>query len=254
MDELPCIQADALDDSMGIAGFVDVETTGLSAETDEIVEFCIVLFAFRRDTGLITGILNTYIGLREPSVPINPAASRVNGIVPAMVRGKQLDHGRIETMIQRAEFLVAHNSGFDRSFVEQIFPVAATKKWYCSMKGIDWAGKGFTSRSLQSLLRAHDLSPGKAHRADHDATAALRLLCQCGPDGTTYFRELMNGKPARRQPRKTKKDIAAAPERTFRPRPTPKESIPKPTGCSTGCAIMAFVLVGIIFVFIYSLT
>ncbi|MHB8947325.1 MAG: exonuclease domain-containing protein, partial [Bacillota bacterium] len=73
---------------VGIAGFVDVETTGLSAWSDEIVEFALVLFAFGRHTGRIVGVVEEYVGMREPSVPIHPRASAINGITVDMVRGK----------------------------------------------------------------------------------------------------------------------------------------------------------------------
>ena len=62
--------------SYGIAGCIDVETTGLSPYTNEIIELGLVLFAFNRQTGKIIEVLEEYTGLREPVCSISWGASR----------------------------------------------------------------------------------------------------------------------------------------------------------------------------------
>ncbi|MBO8169451.1 MAG: DNA polymerase III subunit epsilon [Thermoanaerobacteraceae bacterium] len=174
-----------------LAGFIDVETTGLSKYRDEIVEFCMVLFSFRPDTGELLEIVEEYTGLREPGIPIHPAAARVHGLYMENVRGCKLDEARIEHLIQLADILIAHNASFDRSFVERMFPAAAAKPWYCSMRGIDWYAEGFSSRGLQNLLKAHGIEVGRAHRAEDDVKAAIKLLCQRGRNGETYLCKML---------------------------------------------------------------
>lgn len=176
----------------GVAGFVDVETTGLSPHTEEIVELALVLFAFDRASGEIVGIVDEYTGLREPIKPIPAAATAIHGITHAHVRGKRLDDARIAALIARAEFLVAHNAPFDRAFVERLYPFVTAKPWLCSMRGIDWRGRGFPSRGLQNLLRAHRIRVARAHRGEDDVKAALRLLATRDATGVPYFRELLN--------------------------------------------------------------
>jgi len=176
---------------VGIAGFLDVETTGFSPVADEIVEFALYLFEFRRDTGEITGIVDQYVGLREPAKSIPRAASQVHGIYQKDVRGKRLDNSRIEEMLHRAEFLVAHNASFDRSFVVQLFPICDKKPWLCSMRGINWKEKGFVSAGLQKLLEAHQINVQRAHRAEDDVKAAIKLLTQFDKNGKIYFHELL---------------------------------------------------------------
>src|SRR5690554_3702534 len=188
---LPYIKGDALDSSCGIGGFIDVETTGLNACRDEIIELAVVLFAYNKQTGRITGIIDEYTGLREPSIPISKAASRVNGLTLQKVRGKCLDMEKIKSMFARAEFLVAHNVLFDKGFVTRLFAAAAQKPWLCSMRGVNWRQKGYGSRSLQNLLQAHAIQVERAHRAEADVKAALALLSRSGPDGRSYFSELL---------------------------------------------------------------
>lgn len=180
-----------LANSVGIAGYLDVETTGLSPVTDEIIELALYLFEFQRETGEITRIVDQYVGLREPVKSIPRAASRIHGIYHRDVKGKCLDYGRVEEMLHRAELLVAHNASFDRSFVVRLFPVCDQKPWLCSMRGINWKQKGFASAGLQRLLEAHQINVHRAHRAEDDVKAALKLLAQFDQNGKVYFRELL---------------------------------------------------------------
>lgn len=175
----------------GLAGFIDVETTGLSPYYDEVVELALVLFAFARETGEIMGIVDEYVGLREPSCPIPSAATAVHGLTLDNVRGCSLDCGAIERLVGRAEFLVAHNAGFDRAFVERLVPLVGKKRWLCSMRGVDWRAKGFSSRALQFLLRAHRIETAHAHRGEDDVKGTLRLLAHCPPGSRPYFAELL---------------------------------------------------------------
>ena len=177
----------------GLACFIDVETTGLNPRRDEIVELACVLFAFDRRTSEIVGVVEAYQGLRQPSIPIPPDAARIHGLTDDDVRGHDLDYGRLRAMLDRAEFVVAHNSSFDLAFVGRLVPEALRKPWYCSMRGVDWYGRGFRSRGLQHLLRAHDLDPGRAHRAASDAVAAVRLLACRDDQGRPYFSDLLRG-------------------------------------------------------------
>ncbi len=76
--------------TLGYASFLDVETTGFSPRADEIVELAIVLFEFNYADGTITEVVDSYSGLREPSVPIHPGASRVHGLTIDDLRGECL--------------------------------------------------------------------------------------------------------------------------------------------------------------------
>lgn len=177
--------------NVGQACFLDVETTGLSAKTEEVVELAVCLFDFRRDSGEIIQVVDIYTGLREPGVPISAAAARVHGLRMEDLCGKRLDHGRVENLIQSADFIVAHNARFDRSFVAKLIPLSQRKQWLCSMSGVDWYGKDFSSRGLQNLLLSHGICIERSHRAEDDVRAALTLLGKRGHDGRTYFAELL---------------------------------------------------------------
>ncbi|HWP97572.1 MAG TPA: exonuclease domain-containing protein [Syntrophomonadaceae bacterium] len=187
----------AAEDRSGIfvtGAIVDVETTGFSPEYDEIIEICIILFVFNRETGVVSQIIEEYVGLREPACGIRPGAARVNGITVADVQGRDLDYAKVSAILEQAEFLIAHNASFDRGFLVRLFPQVAIKSWFCSMSGINWRGKGFPNRRLQDLLSCHDIRPGRAHRARDDVRATLELLSFSQEWGATYLSELLIGR------------------------------------------------------------
>lgn len=180
-----------IDPSWGIAGLIDVETTGLNPGKDEIIEFSIVLFAFDQDTGEIKGIVDEYTGLCDPGRSIPKTASEIHGITKRDVKGKKLNTYKIDTMIRQADFLISHNAKFDSKFVRILFPIAYAKPWLCSMNDIDWKSKGFRSKALQNLLKDHNITVDEAHRANSDVKACLALLYQKNSEGNYYFYELL---------------------------------------------------------------
>lgn len=235
---------------LGIGGFIDVETTGLDPKKDEVIELCLILFSFNRETYEIIEIMDTYSGLREPFIPIKRAATKVHGITKKSIRGMCLDHDRIEAMLEKTEFLVAHNANFDRGFVEPLFPVSSAKPWFCSMNGIDWGNKGCASKGLQNLLKDHGIEVSQAHRATDDAKAAVELLSKCDKSGKTYLSELLTGESLPSTYKQYYKEAAATSEK--RKAEKRKADKSKATGC--GCLVIGIQILVLIFIVILLLT
>lgn len=154
--------------------FLDLETTGLSAVKDEIIEFGIVPFVYTLD-GQILGSLEPFSRLREPSRPIPPQITALTGITPAMVAGQSVTPEEVASFVAPASLIIAHNADFDRKFAERFTPAFTTKPWACSMKDVDWAAEGFEGRKLSYLgMQAGFWFDG--HRAVDDCQAGIAIL------------------------------------------------------------------------------
>ncbi|MDP6602428.1 MAG: exonuclease domain-containing protein [Phycisphaerales bacterium] len=160
------------------AAIVDVETTGLSIrEGAEIVEFAVVVFRFDAVTCEVVDVEEDYSGFQEPMDPIPPALSAIHGITDDMVRGQTLDLPRIETILQTATFVVAHNASFDKAFLEDILPATADLTWLCSCWGIPWKKSyGLPNRKLATIRAQLGVDDADAHRAAADVDVVFRVL------------------------------------------------------------------------------
>lgn len=158
---------------------LDVETTGLSHETDEVIQLAMLPFTYEVDTGRILEIEldKDFDGLRQPSLPISEEASLITGITDDMVAGHSIDAAAVEAMIADADLIIAHNASFDRPMVEKHWPCFTEKPWGCTLTSIDWLRVGFTAGKLDYLgLQFGWFYDG--HRALADCEACLALLAQ----------------------------------------------------------------------------
>lgn len=170
---------------------VDCETTGFS-NRDELIEIGILAFDFNRATGEVHDVVDQYSGLREPSCPIPADATAKHGLTIEHVRGQTIDAVKCAILLDTADVIIAHNASFDRRFVGSLFPSIQSKRWLCSMNGVDWRRYGHSSKALQSLLADFDIEPAAAHRALDDANATLQLISQTNAStGETYLAEIL---------------------------------------------------------------
>lgn len=163
---------------------LDTETTGLSHASDRIIELAMLMVQVDGRTGAPFGPVEAYEGFEDPGMPIPETARQVTGITDDMVRGQHLDDARVNDLLARADWVVAHNAGFDRPFVEARFSGFAQKPWACSFADIDWKARGADSARLGALA----LDRGwfyDAHRALVDCHALLQVLCCQDNDAPT---------------------------------------------------------------------
>ena len=153
---------------------LDVETTGLDARMDEVIELGMVKFAYCPD-GRVAHVIDSFGSLNEPANPIPAEVTALTGIANGMVAGKRIDAAAVSTFAADANIVIAHNANFDRKFAERYWPEFEHKHWGCSATEIDWRAHGFEGSRLGYLLMGAGLFHD-AHRAVDDCRALLEVL------------------------------------------------------------------------------
>jgi DNA polymerase-3 subunit epsilon len=156
---------------------LDVETTGLSYETDEIIELGMLKVEIDA-LGRIIRVLDTFNQIREPSKPIPQEITAITGITNDDVAGKTIDLSEVAEFIADAKWIVAHNAGFDRKFAEAFSPAFESKLWACSLTQLEWSGGSKLGYLLAAIGLFHD-----AHRASDDCWALLEILRRADATG-----------------------------------------------------------------------
>lgn len=159
--------------------FLDSETTGLNAQKDKVIEIAIVPFEFDRN-GNIYRILPEYDALNDPGIPIPDDITRLTGITDKMVAGQSIDLNRVAEMLKDTRLVIAHNAGFDRPFMENLFDGFKNISWACSIRDVDWKEEGFESNKLEYLAYKFGFFY-EGHRATIDCLAGIHLLSQTLP-------------------------------------------------------------------------
>ncbi len=167
---------------------LDVETTGRDASVDRVVELGIVV-------GRRGEIVARYNWLINPGMPIPAEVTAIHHITDEMVADKP----RFETVaVEIANALkgcvpAAYNALFDRAFLMSEFSraksdttgVPALTREVEWLDPLVWAREiqeGEKSRSLGDVAARLGVALEKAHRAQDDAEAALRVLYALGAD------------------------------------------------------------------------
>lgn len=164
-----------------IATIVDFETSGLSPSKHEIIEIGLITFSFSTDNG-IRDVIEHYHSLNEPENPISPLITKLTKIDNEMLTGQKIDWDIVIRSLQRSDFIICHNSKFDRQFFELRTPkhvqeIVRAKAFGCTYQDIDWKARGYQSSKL-SFLNEKMGFPFIGHRAINDCWATLNLLLQ----------------------------------------------------------------------------
>ena len=161
------------------AVILDTETTGTDYLQDKVIELGMVAFDYCPHTGMIGDVHGTFNQLEDPGFPIPPESTKIHRITDDMVEGKYINDDEVEAFITSASIIIAHNSKFDRRFVEPRFPIFKTKPWACTFAQIDWGAEGLGSSKLEFLAYRSGFHYD-GHRAATDCHALLEVL-HCAP-------------------------------------------------------------------------
>lgn len=154
----------------------DLETTGLSPETDQIIE----IGALKVKDGKV---VERFMEFVKPDKPISAAITSITGITNEMVADARNTENIIHDFVGFcADYvLVGHNIMFDYKFCKMYaakFGYPFEKKGIDTLKIARKVHKDFDSKSLGALCEHYHITNQAAHRAYHDALATAKLY-QC---------------------------------------------------------------------------
>lgn len=166
--------------------FTDVETTGLSVEKDYITELGAVLWDTVRESPV--EVLSEFILFPEaPS--ISKEITELTGIDRELLEkhsyGSPRDVlKRFYAMADKADFIVAHNAPFDRSFIEKAYEILGSKKlgfihlwnWIDTLTDLPFS-PNITSRKQGHIAAELGVNPNLfAHRAIFDVLQLIAVF------------------------------------------------------------------------------
>lgn len=163
------------DGRIGVGVTLDTETTGRDKTKDSIIEIGLRIFYYN-DLGEVLSLGRSYDAFNDPGRPLPEEIVALTGIRDEDVSGQRIDLDAVHVLLSHADFIIAHNAGFDRPFTDRMMVENPVKnRWACSIEEIDWKGFGLPSQSLVALCMAHGFYTD-AHRAGNDAEALVKLL------------------------------------------------------------------------------
>ncbi|WP_244498511.1 exonuclease domain-containing protein [Aureimonas ureilytica] len=80
------------------------------------------MVAFTYNQTSIQDVVGVYSALQQPSAPITAEITRITGITDEMAAGQRIDLDTVESFIETADLVIAHNARFDRPFCETLAP------------------------------------------------------------------------------------------------------------------------------------
>ena len=157
-----------------IGVIVDVETTGLDFEIDEVIELGMMKFSFSR-SGEIGEFFAEYKSLNAPKSKIPPSVTKLTGIGDADVSGCKIATDDVDSFIAGSALVIAHNAAFDRPFCEGLSPKFAELSWACTATEVDWGSEGIAGSRLEYIANSFGRFY-EAHRAIDDCNAVANVL------------------------------------------------------------------------------
>ncbi|MFY8097665.1 MAG: exonuclease domain-containing protein [Flavobacterium sp.] len=153
---------------------LDIETTGGQYNEEGITEIAIYKFDGH-------DVVDQFISLVNPEIPIQPFVVKLTGINNAMLRSAPKFYEVAKRIIEITEgcVVVAHNASFDYRILQTEFRRLGydfKKPTLCTVELSKKIIPGLASYSLGKLVRSLGIPMSDRHRASGDAMATVKLF------------------------------------------------------------------------------
>lgn len=157
---------------------IDVETTGLDRENDEIIELGAVLWDWEKQKPI--WMINH---LMKPEGELREEITKITGIEKEDFKysmDPKVVEAQLHIMMLDCDYIMAHNAPFDRAFVERIFSYPdlkewAPKPWLDTKADIEYDEIKHKHNNLVTLAATHGFLNPFAHRAVFDVLTMLMV-------------------------------------------------------------------------------
>ena len=166
-------------DKRGYAA-LDVETTGLDAFRDRVIEIGIVLFSFDPEGALFEE--KTWESLINPGIAIPASSTAIHGITDLDVWASPTFKDLSDTVngFLEGRVMVAHNAPFDAGFISEEYSrlgkTAPIREMADSLVLLRQAVPNLFSYSLGKAAFVLGVETGTSHRALDDARTCMKLF------------------------------------------------------------------------------
>lgn len=160
----------------------DCEATSRDPLTAHPIELGMLKIGFNHNEPGSLIVMDCLEMLNDPGVPSEPGAEAVHGISQEELNGQKFDLQKINEFLSGVHYVIAHNAAYDRPVLSRAIPELAGFRWLCSMKDVDWASLGISSRALDYLIYKAGYFH-EAHRALADCIALNAVLSHPFLDG-----------------------------------------------------------------------
>ena len=163
-----------MDNFLGRWAVIDIETTGIDASKDEIIDVGFVQFEG-------TEIVRDYTSLVRTEYPISNFIQKLTGIKSLSLKKAPVwDEVKTEVQDLFGHSLVAHNADFERSFLENTFDEIddgeGRETYEDSLYFLSMLFPGRSSLNLESFIIEFDLAAHEAHRGLQDSLDLLKVM------------------------------------------------------------------------------
>lgn len=153
---------------------VDIETTGGTPKSSKITEIAIYKHNGKE-------VIDEYVTLIDPEMPIPPFIVNLTGISDAMVKNSPKFYEIAKDIVEFTEdcIFVAHNVGFDYGIIRHEFRTLGfdyRRPHLCTVRASRYVLPGHDSYSLGKLTRSLGINLIGRHRAGGDALATAKLF------------------------------------------------------------------------------
>lgn len=160
---------------------IDFETTGLSPQDNDIIEYAAVRVTSDGEGGLVIGEHISEL-CKPKQTYISSIITKITGITPDMVKDEDVFEERLKEFLDFIgnDTVVAHNIPFDMGFLRRYCGDAGCKipaKTLCTLQ-LARRMLRLKSNKLEEVAKALGVRSSGYHRALDDATVTARVLTE----------------------------------------------------------------------------